>query len=70
MLYSGTDPESYITEYTLVYEDIIFVVAKRWQNCCIKGGPCAQTLYSVPRKVDVRLPEKSIQTPMTRGRST
>jgi hypothetical protein len=21
MLYSGTDPESYITEYTLVYED-------------------------------------------------
>jgi len=22
MLYSGTDPESYITEYTLVYEDI------------------------------------------------
>ena len=23
MLYSGTDPESYITEYTLVYEDNI-----------------------------------------------
>jgi len=23
MLYSGTDPESYITEYTLVYEDIM-----------------------------------------------
>ena len=23
MLYSGTDPESYITEYTLVYEDKI-----------------------------------------------
>ena len=22
MLYSGTDPESYITEYTLVYDDI------------------------------------------------
>jgi len=22
MLYSGTDPESYITEYTLVYEDL------------------------------------------------
>jgi len=22
MLYSGTDPESYITEYTLVYEEI------------------------------------------------
>ena len=21
MLYSGTDPESYVTEYTLVYED-------------------------------------------------
>ena len=21
MLYSGTDPESYITEYTLVYEE-------------------------------------------------
>ena len=21
MLYSGTDPESYITEYTLLYED-------------------------------------------------
>ena len=21
MLYAGTDPESYITEYTLVYED-------------------------------------------------
>ena len=21
MLYSGTDPESYITEYTLIYED-------------------------------------------------
>ena len=21
MLYTGTDPESYITEYTLVYED-------------------------------------------------
>jgi len=27
MLYSGTDPESYITEYTLVYEDK--VVAQR-----------------------------------------
>jgi len=23
MLYSGTDPESYITEYTLVYEEKI-----------------------------------------------
>ena len=23
MLYSGTDPESYITEYTLVFEDKI-----------------------------------------------
>ena len=23
MLYSGTDPESYITDYTLVYEDNI-----------------------------------------------
>jgi len=23
MLYSGTDPESYITEYTLVYEEQI-----------------------------------------------
>ena len=22
MVYSGTDPESYITEYTLVYEDL------------------------------------------------
>ena len=21
MLYAGTDPESYVTEYTLVYED-------------------------------------------------
>jgi len=26
MLYSGTDPESYITEYTSVYEDLGFVV--------------------------------------------
>jgi len=23
MHYSGTDPESYITEYTLVYEDLL-----------------------------------------------
>jgi len=23
MLYSGTDPESYISEYTLVYEDTV-----------------------------------------------
>ena len=27
MLYSGTDPESYITEYTLLYEDNTFQVA-------------------------------------------
>ena len=28
MLYSGTDPESYITEYTLVYNDkTVLVVA-------------------------------------------
>ena len=26
MLYSGTDPESYITEYTLVYEDDILIL--------------------------------------------
>jgi len=25
MLYSGTDPESYTTEYTLVYEDYVFI---------------------------------------------
>ena len=24
MLYSGTDPESYITEYTSVYEDTVY----------------------------------------------
>ena len=24
MLYSGTDPDSYITEYTLVYEDHLY----------------------------------------------
>ena len=35
MLYSGTDPESYITEYTLVYEDKI-----RWlhQQARISSG--------------------------------
>ena len=29
MLYSGTDPESYITEYTLVYEDNVPVRGDR-----------------------------------------
>jgi len=29
MLYSGTDPESYITEYTLIYED---KEAERWPD--------------------------------------
>ena len=29
MLYSGTDPESYITEHTLVYEN------KAWATCPI-----------------------------------
>ena len=28
MLYSGTDPESYITEYTLVYEDNIAILRR------------------------------------------
>ena len=30
MLYSGTDPESYITEYTLVYEE------KQWQTLTVQ----------------------------------
>ena len=30
MLYSGTDPESYITEYTLVYEDYGSNVGSVW----------------------------------------
>jgi len=35
MLYSGTDPESYITEYSLVYEDKISNWSKfdSGQNC-------------------------------------
>ena len=39
MLYSGTDPESYITEYTLVYEEICHRVyfrirRKQTNNTC------------------------------------
>jgi len=30
MLYSGTDPESYITEYTLVYEVMRSHEKRRW----------------------------------------
>ena len=29
MLYSGTDPESYITEYTLVYQDKHSILDRR-----------------------------------------
>ena len=31
MLYSGTDPESYITEYTLVYEEKHFPIPGCWR---------------------------------------
>ena len=37
MLYSGTDPESYITEYTLVYEDKVQRVGSRVQGCRVEG---------------------------------
>jgi len=49
MLYSGTDPESYITEYTLVYEDYRLIACghrkltsvhfSRWANAPW-GGVC------------------------------
>ena len=42
MLYSGTDPESYITGYTLVYEDY-FVFVLRYRDSPQKWRP-TQTL--------------------------
>jgi len=49
MLYSGTDPESYITEYTLVYED---------KQLWFRMEHVPEELLLRPRKVDVRLPGK------------
>jgi len=52
MLYSGTDPESYITEYTLVYEEY---------------GPGGQARGGVPRDVsDPSLPPPP-SVPVLRG---
>ena len=40
MLYSGTDPESYITEYTLVYEDYQIQTHEALQTA-LRGGVCS-----------------------------
>ena len=45
MLYSGTDPESYITEYTLVYEE----------NVLLGMTALARSLPSGPTEENVRL---------------
>ena len=38
MLYSGSDPESYITEYTLVYEDKFVFLRRCWRACTDQKG--------------------------------
>ena len=35
MLFSGTDPESYVTEYTLVYEEYPSVCALICRSVCL-----------------------------------
>jgi len=44
MLYSGTDPESYITEYSMVYEDNEGLCMKgvgfRGFGCRVLGSGC------------------------------
>ena len=41
MLYSGTDPESYITEYTLVYDDYYQHCRYRWGlGFLVSGQAC------------------------------
>jgi len=51
MLYSGTDPESYITEYTLVYEDNMFCSEMRFARggSRVEGVKCR--VYSVGCRV-------------------
>ena len=53
MLYSGSDPESYITEYTLVYEDKmdVFVASCPSNLACSAMHP--QKCEAVPRRARI-----------------
>ena len=62
MLYSGTDPESYITEYTLVYEDDRLRVgwSHEERRCSNLGTTQSRILPSILQctKINVRLPSQ------------
>jgi len=56
MLYSGTDPESYITEYTLVYADNTrtfwspFLLQVHLKSMSLKYEPASEPFLQVQRK--------------------